>query len=314
MLCAIVITLHAVFVQALPLDDADLKDVALGMPGQVMRRPVAASGTCSVTILPKCTSPKSLRPQSAMRFQRPLRARGAGVVARGYLEDWENQKQELVQFGLRQVSCDNVLRMVRDEGGILCDVRQVEKYEKLTPNTAINVPAYATIMADQFDTPTKAAKQAILALAGMRAQQTNPNFTAEAEAKLPRDKPIIVICDKGGNYMDSDPGQAYSQSLQAAYRLIKLGYKELYVLKGGLNEYRKQGLPCWQEDDGEPGEDDGLGDFFPDDNAERSNSIFGEYYFAAVLASASVMLAVIGFHKSRIILSRVQGSQPLMCS
>merc|ERR1719343_64904 len=155
------------------------------------------------------------------------------------------------------------------------------------------------------------AKQAILAPALIRVQEENPNFTAEVAAKLPKDKPIVVICDKGGNYMDSDRDQSYSQSLVTAYRLIKMGYEELYVLKGGLREYQKQGLPCWGRDDGEPGPDEGLEEYYPDqdkesDKASRWNSIFDKYYFAAALASASVMLAVIGSGKRSVVFNREQ--------
>merc|ERR1719343_961102 len=94
------------------------------------------------------------------------------------------------------------------------------------------------------------AKQAILAPALIRVQEENPNFTAEVAAKLPKDKPIVLICDKGGNYMDSDFDKSYSQSLQTALKLYKLGYSQLFILEGGIREYQRQKLPMWGKDDG----------------------------------------------------------------
>merc|ERR1712232_1433164 len=93
MRAAIVITLHAVFVQASPPDGIDLQDVVLGKPGQLTIRARASPAAVSRAsflppvsrLEPSCTSLKPLR---AGRLQRPFIPRGAGVVARGYLDDW----------------------------------------------------------------------------------------------------------------------------------------------------------------------------------------------------------------------------------
>jgi len=48
---------------------------------------------------------------------------------------------------------------------------------------------------------------------------------------LPRDKPIIVVCDRGRT------------SLAAASALRKLGFAEVYGLEGGLQNWAKAGMP-----------------------------------------------------------------------
>jgi len=50
-------------------------------------------------------------------------------------------------------------------------------------------------------------------------------------AALPKDKPLIVVCERGRN------------SLAAASTLRKLGFAEVYSLEGGVQNWAKAGLP-----------------------------------------------------------------------
>jgi len=51
------------------------------------------------------------------------------------------------------------------------------------------------------------------------------------EYNLPKDRPILLVCAVGG------------RSYAAMQMLAHNGYPELYSLKGGLDEWKKEGLP-----------------------------------------------------------------------
>jgi len=98
----------------------------------------------------------------------------------------------------------------------------------------------------------------------MEPVERNPEFRKLALERLSRDKnkPIIIVCNRGGEltrtYKNYKTGEVlpltgdqmhmpmkYTPSLKAAYELYKLGFTQLYILEGGLNEWKARGLP-WE--------------------------------------------------------------------
>lgn len=58
-------------------------------------------------------------------------------------------------------------------------------------------------------------------------------FTEIAQGRIvpPKDKPILLVCAVGG------------RSLGLGRAMIEYGWKEIYNLKGGIDEWRRQGFP-----------------------------------------------------------------------
>ncbi|HLR13182.1 MAG TPA: rhodanese-like domain-containing protein [Burkholderiaceae bacterium] len=96
------------------------------------------------------------------------------------------------------VSTQDAVRLVNHERGVFVDVRPAEKFGEGTIAQARNLPL------DQLD---------------------------DKAASLPKERPIIVVCDSG------------QQSGAAAGKLRKLGFEKAVSLKGGLRSWSQDGLP-----------------------------------------------------------------------
>merc|ERR1719235_556866 len=82
----------------------------------------------------------------------------------------------------------------------------------------------------------------------------NPNFADLAKERLPKDRPLILFGNRGGD-ISAEPADAgkdgrrkpsvmttfgYTQELKAAYELLKLGYTKLYILGGGIGRWERE--------------------------------------------------------------------------
>lgn len=90
--------------------------------------------------------------------------------------------------------------------------------------------------------------------------ERNQEFEAQAEAALgSKGAPVIVYCSRGGSLETetvrvtsirtkryNDPEKAFgleSRSLKACYHLLEAGFTNVMHLKGGISQWRYDGLP-----------------------------------------------------------------------
>lgn len=100
--------------------------------------------------------------------------------------------------GSKAVDVQEAVRLVNHEQGIFLDIRSPEQFRTGSMPQARNIPA--------ADLATKMGS-------------------------LPKDKPIIVVCDHG------------SSAGRIASTLQKAGYTQAVVLEGGLRAWNKDGMP-----------------------------------------------------------------------
>eukprot|EP00746_Dinoflagellata_sp_MGD_P055437 gnl/MRDRNA2_/MRDRNA2_24121_c0_seq2.p1 gnl/MRDRNA2_/MRDRNA2_24121_c0~~gnl/MRDRNA2_/MRDRNA2_24121_c0_seq2.p1 ORF type:complete len:260 (-),score=35.67 gnl/MRDRNA2_/MRDRNA2_24121_c0_seq2:187-966(-) len=204
----------------------------------------------STVPMPGASTSMAHRPFSRSKFQ--LRA------APPYRE-WQegNAQRTLSDRGLTEVTCERALKMMKDKDCILVDVRpeNAVKYGKMMPNGqrvkfgrpkgAVNVPYFRELTG----TSLRDNINRLVCGVGLRkpATERNPEFVQMALGSLPRNKTIVLACDRGGSLMKGDSA-FYTRSLQAAYELYDAGFTRLRVLKGGIPEWQGFGFPM--EDSG----------------------------------------------------------------
>lgn len=247
---------------------AALDGTTLGKPGHVASaqriQPVVAAvpvhhapaSRMHTSMLPLPLGPVAIRARPPARGA-SLRPRAAvaeeDTPANAAFREWPLQYKSLVDRGLQCIPSDVAVKMVEEEGAVFVDLRPSKKFEEETIEGAINVPLFQPVtggtMFDQM-------KRAVTGLAGVQGAERNPDFEKLAAEKLPRDKPLIIFCDRGGKLeMPDDKGRKgkgeeygkfstftdsdrYTLSLKAAYELFEAGFTKLYYLKGGLVQWR----------------------------------------------------------------------------
>jgi rhodanese-related sulfurtransferase len=169
---------------------------------------------------------------------------------------WPVVYLSLLDRGLKQVDSKEALKLVEDEGAVLVDVELERRFEQGTMNGAVNVPLYQPVAGSAImDT----IKKISLAAMGMQATERNPDFAKVAQERLPKDKPIIVACNRGGSMRTTvskqkngyvkvyeDPDRSFgieSRSLKACYELYQANFTNIYFLKGGINQYQHDEFP-----------------------------------------------------------------------
>jgi rhodanese-related sulfurtransferase len=183
-------------------------------------------------------------------------------------KDWPTAYQSLLDKGLKAIPPEEAFRMMQKRGALLVDVRPADStWEKLplgpfrsgttitymtgSAEGAVNVPLFRQIQGNSmFDIIKRLNAWMFL----VEPTERNPDFI-DLASKLPKNRPIILTCNRGGSLdkgldktKSSDKAKMnlptrYTSSLKAAYELYKLGYKDLYVLEGGINEWEKKGFP-----------------------------------------------------------------------
>eukprot|EP00746_Dinoflagellata_sp_MGD_P039402 gnl/MRDRNA2_/MRDRNA2_195019_c0_seq1.p1 gnl/MRDRNA2_/MRDRNA2_195019_c0~~gnl/MRDRNA2_/MRDRNA2_195019_c0_seq1.p1 ORF type:complete len:255 (-),score=28.72 gnl/MRDRNA2_/MRDRNA2_195019_c0_seq1:138-794(-) len=173
------------------------------------------------------------------------------VAKFGPLKEWPAIYQNLVDRDLQSVTGEEALKMVRDEGAVLVDVRLESIFKTGTMEGAINVPFFQPVAGDSLSDNFK--RIATFAM-GMQAKERNPNFSVMALERLPRDRPIIVSCNRGGNLVtnrrfaygqmkDFSDTDQYTLTFKAVYELYEAGFTKVSFLKGGISQWRYSGLP-----------------------------------------------------------------------
>jgi rhodanese-related sulfurtransferase len=169
---------------------------------------------------------------------------------------WPVVYLSLLDRGLTAVTGDEALKMVKDKGAVFVDVELEKLYLEGTVEGAVSVPMYQPVSGDSM---MDNIKRIALGAMAMQATERNPDFKKVAQERLPKGKPLIVACNRGGSMATTvlkkkngytkeyaDPDRSFgieSRSLKACYELYEAGFTNIYVLKGGINQWRYDGKP-----------------------------------------------------------------------
>ena len=172
---------------------------------------------------------------------------------------WPVCHTRLVAAKLKSVTPEKALQM--QKGGLfsapakIIDIRAAKQYDYNHSTGAVSVPLFGPVTGDAMMDNVK--RLAIAAFA-MEATERVPDFIGDAEkAGLKKSDTIIVGCSIGGT-LDTfirvkgkkpfaDPIRQFgreSRSLKACYEFIQAGYKNVYHLEGGFQEWFYQGFPA----------------------------------------------------------------------
>lgn len=263
--------------------NSELDEMTLGKPGHLTMSPSRNRYQQAIPVNPSAPSlsakpgllssynPGVIRmphPPRAMQVprdaihQEPTWDQKRAPPGGGAYRDWPTAYQSLLDKGLRTISPDVALRMMETKQALLVDVRPADStWEKLplgpfrsgttvtymsgSAKDAINVPLFRQIQGNSmFDILKKMNAYMFL----VEPTERNPEFNDLAN-KLPKDKVIILACNRGGSLEKGlskaqvNNPKRYSSSLKAAYELYQLGFKNLYILDGGIREWELQGYP-----------------------------------------------------------------------
>ncbi|KAH8940689.1 hypothetical protein BDL97_15G102700 [Sphagnum fallax] len=187
----------------------------------------------------------SVRRRNARLTWSPLKVRSiaAGPPKSAAETDWRTKRETLLKNGLRSVTAKDALRLQKEQGYTILDVRLESDFEEAHPEGAINVQVYRLI---KEWTPWDIARRVAFAFFGIfQGTEENPEFLKEVNSKLDKSTKTIVACQSGGTVKPTanlSEGQQ-SRSLIAAYLLSLDGYKTIVHIDGGLRNWFKDGLP-----------------------------------------------------------------------
>eukprot|EP00746_Dinoflagellata_sp_MGD_P003916 gnl/MRDRNA2_/MRDRNA2_107577_c0_seq1.p1 gnl/MRDRNA2_/MRDRNA2_107577_c0~~gnl/MRDRNA2_/MRDRNA2_107577_c0_seq1.p1 ORF type:complete len:308 (-),score=54.90 gnl/MRDRNA2_/MRDRNA2_107577_c0_seq1:181-1104(-) len=182
-------------------------------------------------------------------------------------KDWPVAYMSLLDKGLKVVSPEEALTMMEKKDAVLADVRQavsiwdsmnmgpfqsgtLATYKSGTAEGSVNVPLFRQIQGTSLFDILKRLNAYMFII---EPTERNPDFVDMALEKLPKNKPIILACNRGGLLDGRDLPKAklnvpmrYTSSLKAAFELYRAGFKDLYLLDGGIKRWEDEGLP-WNE-------------------------------------------------------------------
>lgn len=164
------------------------------------------------------------------------------------VKQWPANYRSLLKRGLKPVTPQEALKMMQSPffPAKLVDIRLESQFVVGHSQGAINVPLFRLIQGNSVYDVSKRLLSYSLAIA---PTERNPDFQAEALKQLNRNQPIIIACDRGGiveNIVEdkkANEPKRYTSSLKAAYELYEAGFKKLFILDGGLNEWDREGFP-----------------------------------------------------------------------
>merc|ERR1719240_2099181 len=161
----------------------------------------------------------------------------------------------VVDRGLTMLPGKDALNLVKQYGAVIVDVRPESKFKKKTAKGAINIPLFREVTGNSLEDTRK--KFVSLLFKGGPANEKNTDFGRLALEKLPRDKPILLICDTGGSVdltrYDPSAGQLmvgkkgpvitddvdqYTSTIMAAFELFENGFTKVYGLQSGLRKWK----------------------------------------------------------------------------
>ncbi|KAL4534462.1 hypothetical protein Ndes2526B_g05400 [Nannochloris sp. 'desiccata'] len=173
-----------------------------------------------------------------------------GAGASGYAVDgnrptspraWEIMSTSLRKSGLKMVSPQEVAFALK-RGGKVIDIRPQVEYSGGRIPGAVSIKFFRLIEGWGL---MKIARRGVYAFFGiLNGTEFNDRFFDEFETEVPRkNETVILYCNIGGTLDPTGPSEfgQQSRSLSAAYELLRAGYKNVQVLKGGYNEWKKSG-------------------------------------------------------------------------
>eukprot|EP00746_Dinoflagellata_sp_MGD_P155045 gnl/MRDRNA2_/MRDRNA2_85172_c0_seq1.p1 gnl/MRDRNA2_/MRDRNA2_85172_c0~~gnl/MRDRNA2_/MRDRNA2_85172_c0_seq1.p1 ORF type:complete len:280 (-),score=57.35 gnl/MRDRNA2_/MRDRNA2_85172_c0_seq1:342-1181(-) len=207
---------------------------------------MAASSAAKVPILTKplgntrsanTFSPQLPQIRGAAFIPSALKNRGA-IISRGHWADKEvsfNYKD--IKFQYETIKPSEVMDMLK-QGWTLLDVRQPEQVERAEIHGAVEVPLF--VLKDDFSSPIGIYQEMVaFGLGGWwmggRPMKENKNFVRAVEHRIGKNAKILAVCQSG------------LRSKQALKELHLAGFKNLALVKGGLNAVRNNEIPCEEE-------------------------------------------------------------------
>lgn len=154
----------------------------------------------------------------------------AAVVARAAANsanDMARWQQQVRDGSVANVSVKQAVDLMQ-QGWVLLDVRPPGEVDKVAINGAVNVPLFVEDPSTSFSTAMK--KFAAVSTGGWWLGGThmipNNDFLAQVQAQVPKDKGIIIGCQKG------------LRSLAGAEQLARAGYGKIAWINGGFDTAR----------------------------------------------------------------------------
>ena len=153
---------------------------------------------------------------------------GMGSGAR----EWRRIHAELREkYKMQTVSAKECVQMMARQRAVLLDVRFQPDYEQWSVPGSVSVPYVSGGILAKMRLP------------GFK--KVNANFVEDVERALPDKTTKIILCDIWGGSLETQPPENKSftdptkgaGSLPGAFELYQAGYKNLYHLRGGVNQY-----------------------------------------------------------------------------
>lgn len=171
-----------------------------------------------------------------------------GAGASGYAVDgnrptspkaWEIMSTTLRKSGVKMISPQELI-FAQKRGAAIVDIRPAGEYEGGRIPGA--VPAEFFRLIEGWN-PVKIARRGVYAFFGiLNGTEFNNRFFDEFAAAVPDKKTAVVVyCNIGGTLEPTGPSEfgQQSRSLAAAYELVRAGYKNVQVLKGGFQDWKR---------------------------------------------------------------------------
>lgn len=247
---------------------AELDGTTLGKPGAVMSQrvtPLVSRSSLLSAPRPNLQAPRVAQvPRSEDLLPPPLTwdQKRAPPGGSSYKE-WPKAYNGLLSRGLTKVSPEEAYRMAQKGDALIVDVRNAETIwdtiqlgpfssgsmasaKSGAPEGSHNVPYFRSVQGNSvFDIMKKMNAYMFI----MEPTERNPHFKEMALKNLPKNKKLILACNRGGD-LESDledrqttTPMHYTSSLKAAHELYNLGYKDLYIMDGGVSQWDLLGLP-----------------------------------------------------------------------
>jgi rhodanese-related sulfurtransferase len=154
---------------------------------------------------------------------------------------WEIMSTSLRKSKLKMISPQEVAFALK-RGTKVIDIRPEAEYTGGRIPGAVSVKFFRLI---EGWAPMKIARRGVYAFFGIiNGTEFNERFFQEFEQAVPKkNETVILYCNIGGTLDPTGPSEfgQQSRSLAAAYELLRAGYKNVQVLKGGYNDWRKSG-------------------------------------------------------------------------
>lgn len=218
--------------RALTMDVAMMRGVAFR--GSIARRPGVETPARAVKTKTRNGRRAGVRVFAVDPSNRQGKPNARGIVPGmgPNAREWRLIHTELKSgYKMKTVSSAECVRMMAREKATLVDVRFGPDFEQWSVPGSVSVPY------------VEGGILAKMRLPGFK--KVKANFVDEFERVVPDVNAKIVLCDIWGGSLEQDPPSNKSftdptkgaGSLPAAFELYQAGYKNLYHLRGGVNQY-----------------------------------------------------------------------------